>query len=85
MAGPSFVPEKALGKKLTEMDKQALCAFISRLCRAVIAQVGSRGRRGGIYPENISLGEKGEIALGPAGKSPWAGRWAERSGRGKRN
>jgi len=70
---PSFEPEKALGKKLTEMDKQALCAFVSKLCRAVIAEVGSRGRRGGIYPENISVGEKGEIALGPAGKGPWEG------------
>ena len=73
MSNPSFEPEKALGKKLTEMDKQALCAFVSDLCRTVIAEVGSRGRRGGIYPENISLGEKGEIALGPAGKSPWEG------------
>jgi hypothetical protein len=73
MAGPSFEPEKALGKKLAEMDKQELCAFISDLCRTVVAEVGTRGRRGGIYPENISLGEKGEIALGPVGKSPWQG------------
>ena len=73
MAGPSFEPEKALGKKLTEMDKQALCAFISDLCRTVVAEVGSRGRRGGIYPENICLDEKGKIVIGPAGKGPWQG------------
>ena len=48
MANPSFEPEKALGKKLTEMDKQELCAFISDLCSTVVAEVGSRGRRGGI-------------------------------------
>jgi len=73
MAGPSFVPEKALGKKLAEMDKQELCAFISDLCRTVVAEVGSRGRRGGIYPENICIGDQGEIAIGPAGKGPWQG------------
>ena len=71
MAGPTFDPEKALGKKLTEMDKQALCVFISDLCRAVVAEVGSRGRRGGLFPDNICLGEKGEIVIGPAGKGPW--------------
>ena len=73
MAGPSFEPEKALGKKLTEMDKQELCAFVSDLCRSVVAEVGSRGRRGGIYPENICLDEQGRIAIGPAGKGPWEG------------
>ncbi len=73
MAGASLNPETVLGKKLAEMDKQALCVFVSDLCRSVIAEVGSRGRRGGIYPENISLDEDGKIGLGPAGKSPWHG------------
>ena len=73
MAGVSFEADKALGTKLADMDKQELCAFISDLCRAVVAEVGARGRRGGIYPANICLGEKGEIALGPAGKGPWQG------------
>lgn len=73
MANPSFEPEKALGKKLTEMDRQELCAFISDLCSTVVAEVGSRGRRGGIYPDNISVNDNGEIAVGPAGKGPWQG------------
>ena len=73
MAGPSFEPEKALGKKLAEMDKQELCAFVSALCRTVVAQVGSRGRRGGIYPDNICQSDEGEISIGPAGKGPWEG------------
>ena len=77
MANPSFEPEKALGKKLTEMDKQELCLFISDLCSTVVAEVGSRGRRGGIYPENISVGDGGRIAVGPAGKSPWQGQELE--------
>ena len=77
MAGPSFEPEKALGKKLTEMDKQELCAFISDLCSTVVTEVGSRGRRGGIYPDNISIDADGRIAVGPAGKSPWQGQELE--------
>jgi len=77
MAGPSFEPERALGKKLTEMDKQELCAFISDLCSTVVAEVGSRGRRGGIYPDNISIDSDGRIAVGPAGKSPWQGQELE--------
>ena len=73
MASPVFDPNKALGKKLAEMDKQELCTFISSLCRAVVGEVGSRGRRGGIYPENISIGDDGEIAVGPAKSGPWMG------------
>lgn len=73
MANPVFSPDRALGLKLTKMDRQELCSFISDLCRTVVAEVGSRGRRGGIYPENISLDEDGGIAIGPAGQSPWAG------------
>ena len=73
MADLSFEPNKALGARLAEMDKQELCTFVSDLCRTVVAEVGSRGRRGGIYPNNICVGEKGEIGLGPAGKGPWEG------------
>ena len=59
------------------MDKQELCAFISDLCSTVVAEVGSRGRRGGIYPDNISIDSDGHIAVGPAGKSPWQGQELE--------
>ena len=77
MAGASFEPEKALGKKLAEMDKQELCTFISDLCSTVVAEVGSRGRRGGIYPDNISIDADGRIVIGPAGRSPWRGQELE--------
>ncbi len=73
MAGPAFDRDRVLGKKITEMDKQELCTFISSLCRTVVAEVGARGRRGGIFPDNISVDEAGEIALGPASKGPWMG------------
>ena len=73
MANPVFDPERALGLKVTKMDRQELCEFVSALCRKVVAEVGSRGRRGGIYPSNISVDDNGGIAIGPAGKSPWEG------------
>lgn len=73
MANPVFDPERALGLKLTKMDRQELCEFVSALCRKVVAEVGSKGRRGGIYPSNISVDDNGGIAIGPAGKSPWEG------------
>lgn len=73
MANPVFDRSRALGDKITKMDKQELCEFISALCRQVVSEVGSRGRRGGIYPENISVDEHGAIAIGSAGKSPWDG------------
>ena len=65
MAKAVFEPGKALGGKIAEMDKQELCMFVSALCRTVVAEVGSRGRRGGLYPENISVGADGAIAIGP--------------------
>ncbi|MDD6089159.1 MAG: lectin-like protein [Candidatus Limivicinus sp.] len=73
MANPVFDPAKVLGLKLTKMDRQELCEFVSALCRTVVAEVGSRGRRGGIYPDNISVDDSGGIAVGPAGQSPWEG------------
>ena len=73
MAKPEFDPKNALGAKLLSMEKKELCSFVSALCRSVVSEVGSRGRRGGIYPDNISLAEDGSIAVGPAGKPPWTG------------
>ncbi len=74
MANADFDPARALGTKIAEMDKQELCSFVSALCRAVVAEVGSRGRRGGLYPENIQVNEDGSVRIGPAGKAPWEGR-----------
>ena len=73
MAKPVFDPEQILGFKITNMDRQELCEFISALCRTVSAEVGPDTRRGGIFPQNISIDEGGGIALGPEGRSPWAG------------
>ena len=77
MANPAFDPEKVLGTKITKMDKQELCEFVSALCRKVVLEVGTRGRRGGIYPENISVNKNGTICLGPAGQDPLEGQEKE--------
>ena len=53
-------------ENLTGMDRRELCEFASRLCAEVDAQVGQMDFRGGIYEGNVSVGENGEIVLGPA-------------------
>ena len=77
MANPAFDPEKVLGIRLTKMDKQELCEFVSALCRKVVLEVGIGGRRGGIYPENISINENGTICIGEAGTEPLEGQEKE--------
>ena len=73
MANPAFDPEKVLGNKIINMDKQELCEFAAALCRKVVMEVGVSARRGGIYPENISVNENGTICIGEAGKAPLQG------------
>ena len=73
MANPAFDPEKVLGNKIINMDKQELCEFVAALCRKVVMEVGVSARRGGIYPDNISVNENGTICIGEAGKAPLQG------------
>lgn len=73
MANPAFDPDKVLGNKIINMDKQELCEFAAALCRKVVMEVGVRDRRGGIYPENISVNENGTICIGEAGTKPLQG------------
>lgn len=77
MANPAFDPEKVLGDKITKMDKQELCEFVAALCRKVVMEVGVTCRRGGIFPENISVNENGTICIGEAGKNPLQGQELE--------
>lgn len=73
MSDWKFDPENVIGKKLLEMDKQELCLFVARLCLQIKAEVGSRAYRGGVFPDNISVSEAGEIAIGPAKLEKWSG------------
>ena len=77
MAFTSFDPARALGSKLTGMSQQGLCEFASKLCGRIEAEVGSKSCRGGIYPDNISVDEDGNIGIGPASAGNWSGQELE--------
>ena len=77
MALTRFDPARVLGSKITGMSQQGLCEFASKLCGRIEAEVGSKSYRGGIFPENISVDEDGNIGIGPASAGNWAGQELE--------
>lgn len=77
MALTRFDPARVLGSKITGMSQQGLCEFASKLCGRIEAEVGSKSYRGGIFPENISVDEDGNIGIGPASVGNWAGQELE--------
>lgn len=72
-----FDPQQALGDKITKFSRRELCAFGSKLCAQILEDVGPGNYRGGVYPENISRDEEGNIAIGPAKSGDWEGQEAE--------
>ena len=64
MAKTMFDPAQVLGKRIVGMSQQGVCEFASKLCGCIEAQVGSQSYRGGIFPENISVDEEGNIGIG---------------------
>ena len=74
MAKTMFDPVHVLGKRIVGMSQQGVCEFASKLCGCIEAQVGSQSYRGGIFPENISVDDEGNIGIGPAAASDWQGR-----------
>ena len=72
-----FDPAQAVGTALLGYDREQLCRFIIKLCERVKGDVGAGVYRGGIYPENISLSDEGELAIGAANKMDWAGQELE--------
>ena len=73
MAKTMFDPAHVLGKRIVGMSQQGMCEFASKLCGCIEAQVGSKSYRGGIFPENISVDDEGNIGIGPAAASDWQG------------
>lgn len=73
MKTTQFDPRRAVGDSILEYDRQQLCEFIIKLCERVKADVGAGAYRGGIYPENISVDDDGELAVGAAKKEDWTG------------
>lgn len=72
-----FDPQQVLGNKITKFSRRELCAFGSKLCAQIREDAGPGNYRGGVFPENISLDEEGNIAIGPAKTGDWEGQEAE--------
>ena len=72
-----FDPQQVLGDKITQFSRRELCAFGARLCAQILEDAGPGNYRGGVFPENISLDEEGNIAIGPAKTGNWEGQEAE--------
>ena len=72
-----FDPQQVLGDKITQFSRRELCAFGARLCAQILEDAGPGNYRGGVFPENISLDEEGNIAIGPAKTGDWEGQEAE--------
>ena len=72
-----FDPQQVLGDKITQFSRRELCAFGSKLCAQILEDAGPGNYRGGVFPENISLDEEGNIAIGPAKTGDWEGQEAE--------
>jgi len=77
MAKVEFDPGKILGDDIKKLSREELCELVSKLCTEVQNQTGSREYRGGLYPENISVDDDGNVAIGPARENSWEGRELE--------
>ena len=73
MTDIKFEPGKTLGNGIVNMNRQELCELGSKLCSRVVAEVGTRAYRGGIYPDNICMDTEGRVAIGPAKSGDWEG------------
>ena len=73
----AFDPERALGKKLLEMNRDELCAFVGKVCLTIQAEVGTQKYRGGVFPENLSRDEDGNVGIGPGKLEKWKGQELE--------
>ncbi len=73
MSDMKYNPGEVLGDKIIDMNRQQLCELVSKLCRRIRAEAGSRAFRGGVYPENIDVDESGNVSVGLSRQSGWDG------------
>jgi hypothetical protein len=71
---PAFDGDNRLTDRADSMGRRQLINVAKKLCLAVAAQAGDNGFRGGIRPDNISIGADDSVALGPGGK-PEKDKW----------
>ena len=77
MKKTQFDPKKIIGDGILDLDRQGLCEFIVKLCESVKADAGAGVYRGGVFPENISVDDGGNVAVGAARKEDWDGQELE--------
>lgn len=77
MKKTQFDPKKIIGDGILDFDRQGLCEFIVKLCESVKADAGAGVYRGGVFPENISVDDGGNVAVGAACKEDWDGQELE--------
>ncbi len=77
MKKTQFDPKKIIGDGILDFDRQGLCEFIVKLCESVKADAGAGVYRGGVFPENISVDDGGNVAVGAARKEDWDGQELE--------
>ena len=77
MAENKFPPENVPGEKICEYDRKELCEFVSRLCEKIREDSPSGTYRGGIFPNNISVDENGDVSIGKAAPGAWTGQELE--------
>ena len=71
---PVFDGDNRLTDRADGMGRRELIAVAKKLCESIAAQAGENGFRGGVRPDNISIGENDSVALGPGGK-PEKDKW----------
>lgn len=77
MTDMSFDPGRVLGDKIKNMGRREVCELVSRLCDQINAEAGTRSFRGGVYPDNINIGEDGSVSIGLGRDRDWDGQELE--------
>ena len=67
-----YEPSHALGDRINELDRQALCELCSAICGQLKARAGFDGYCGGVFPTNISLDDEGNVAVGEGHKKDFS-------------
>ena len=66
---PIFDTDNRLTDKVGGMGRRELIELMKKLCSIVAEQARETGFRGGVRPDNISVGPNGSVAIGPGGKT----------------
>jgi len=69
-----FDSSRLMTEYVGTMSRKELIEFFNKLCARIESEADSNGFRGGVRPNNISISENGEVALGEGGM-PERNKW----------